>query len=141
MDDSNQDGFYWPTMDPHAHNALTKEVSGKGNTSQKPASSHCVAGHVYFQYYEIPKPHAYCTNTKYQAVYSMWNHFTDYLDYHQWRGDGTKIMPPKCNNNLEKVNLYSGKRRLPIFIDLADGKRPRQKFHETKRYYRLNNLM
>ena len=108
-------------MDPHAPIPLAKDADN-GFILNFLLLLTCYTGTTFFEYYEIPKPHAYCTNTKYQAVYSMWNHFTDYLEYQQKSRLGGKLLPPKCNSNLERNNIYIGKRRLPIFVDLADGK-------------------
>eukprot|EP01032_Pedospumella_encystans_P011707 gene11707-13595_t len=103
-DDPGVDAFFWPTMPWNA-------VMGRVDMKNMP---------VIAQPYIVPAPNSYSTSTSNNdvAVYSMWEHFLDFC-----KEDPLSIVtvPRKVPllNAYAPNNHYTGRRRLPVFIQLS----------------------
>lgn len=73
-----------------------------------------------FQPYIVPAPNSYslCNSNNDVAVYSMWEHFLDLCKI-----DSLSVVTVPRNvplpNPYTRINPYTGKKRLPIFIQLS----------------------
>lgn len=103
-EDMCMDAFFWPTM-------TRDSVTGKVDNKNLPHIS---------QHYIVPIPCSYTFSNSNNdlAVYSMWEHFLDFLksDYL------SVVMIPRRTslpNPYSAINTHTGRRRLPCFQALS----------------------
>lgn len=125
------DAFFWPTM---PQSQVMGKVDSRHRKSFSSDYSHCF--HLFYeqlhhvftepdvsQSYTLPPPGLIneFNSINDAAVYSMWEHFVDYLVSDPLSVIAQPRSVPPLNPS-QPYNRYSGKRRLPVFMTLCVGK-------------------